>query len=57
MGRITSGFIAGRTGVPTLAVVATVSCGTIILSMIALKSLASVVVIGVCYGYFAGVCK
>ena len=57
VGRVSSGFIAGRTGVPTLAVIATFSCGIIILSMIALDTIASVVVIGVLYGFFSGICK
>jgi hypothetical protein len=37
--------------------VATALSGLVILGMIGLSSLASVVVIGVLYGYFAGVCK
>jgi len=54
MGRVMSGFIAGFTGVPNLIVVATIACGVIILGMIGLNSLASVVALGICYGYFAG---
>ncbi|KAG2158050.1 major facilitator superfamily domain-containing protein [Suillus bovinus] len=52
--RVTSGFIAAFTGVPNLVIVATISGGVLILSMIGLSSLASVVVLGMMYGYFAG---
>ncbi|KAG1754141.1 major facilitator superfamily domain-containing protein [Suillus lakei] len=52
--RVTSGFIAAFTGVPNLIIVATISGGVLILGMIGLSSLASVVVLGVMYGYFAG---
>ncbi|OJA21397.1 hypothetical protein AZE42_01919 [Rhizopogon vesiculosus] len=54
VGRVTSGYIAAYIGVPNLIVIATISCGVIILGMIALNSLASVVVLGVFYGYCAG---
>ncbi|KAG2149283.1 major facilitator superfamily domain-containing protein [Suillus clintonianus] len=52
--RVTSGFIATFTGVPNLIIVATISGGVLTLGMIGLSSLASVVVLGVMYGYFAG---
>ncbi|OAX33541.1 MFS general substrate transporter [Rhizopogon vinicolor AM-OR11-026] len=54
VGRVTSGYIAAYTGAPNLIVIATFSCGVIILGMIGLNSLVSVVVFGVFYGYFAG---
>jgi len=57
IGRVTSGYIAAVIGVPNLTIVATALSGLVILGMIGLSSLASVVVIGVLYGYFAGVCK
>lgn len=38
-------------------VATTVSAGVVIFGMIGLNSLASVVVLCVFYGYFAGVCK
>ncbi|KAG2359616.1 hypothetical protein BDR07DRAFT_1378578 [Suillus spraguei] len=53
-GRLTSGFIAAFTGVPNLVIIATFSCGVIILGMIGLSNLASVVVLCVVYGYFSG---
>ncbi|KAG1842636.1 major facilitator superfamily domain-containing protein [Suillus subalutaceus] len=52
--RVMSGFIAAFTGVPNLIIVATISGGVLILGMIGLNSLASVVVLGVMYGYCAG---
>jgi len=55
VGRVTSGYIAAFTGVPNLTIVATIASGILILGMIGLKSLASVVVLGVIYGYFSGV--
>ncbi|KAG1731102.1 major facilitator superfamily domain-containing protein [Suillus paluster] len=53
-GRVTSGFIAAYTGVPNLTIVATISCGVLNLGLIGLRNLADVVVLGVLYGYFAG---
>ncbi|KAG1837278.1 major facilitator superfamily domain-containing protein [Suillus subalutaceus] len=47
IGRLTSGFIEAFT-------VSSISCGVLILGMIGMGSLASVVVLGVLYGYFAG---
>jgi hypothetical protein len=57
VGRVTSGYIAAFTGVPNLTIAATLASGILILGMIGLNSLASVVVLGVIYGYFSGVCK
>ncbi|KAG1843891.1 major facilitator superfamily domain-containing protein [Suillus subluteus] len=54
IGRLTSGFIEAFTGVLNLTIVSSISCGVLILGMIGLSSLASVVVLGVLYGYFSG---
>ncbi|KAG2140762.1 major facilitator superfamily domain-containing protein [Suillus cothurnatus] len=54
VGRVSSGFIAVFTGVPNLTIVATISCGVLNLGLIGLSSLASTTVLGVIYGYFAG---
>lgn len=54
VGRVTSGFIAAITGVPNLTIVATISCGILNLGFIGLSNLASATVLGVIYGYFAG---
>ncbi|KAG1840778.1 major facilitator superfamily domain-containing protein [Suillus tomentosus] len=57
LGRFTSGFIAAFTGVPNLMIMSSFSCGVLIFGMIGLSSLASVVVLGVVYGYVSGVCN
>ncbi|KAG1731655.1 MFS general substrate transporter [Suillus paluster] len=54
IGRVTSGFIAAFTGVPNLAIIATISCSMLILGMIGLSSMASVVVLCILYGYCSG---
>ncbi|KAG2140800.1 major facilitator superfamily domain-containing protein [Suillus cothurnatus] len=54
--RSTTGMIATYTGVLNFTIVATVACGAIVISMIALSDVASVVVLGLAYGYFSGVC-
>ncbi|KAJ7230095.1 major facilitator superfamily domain-containing protein [Mycena pura] len=55
VGRFWPGFFAHRLGVINMVMAAT-GCGAVlILSMIALKSVASVVAIGVLYGFWAGV--
>ncbi|KAG1788771.1 major facilitator superfamily domain-containing protein [Suillus plorans] len=55
VGRLSAGYIAGYTGVLNLTVISAISCGLIILGTIGLSSMASVVIIGVLYGYFSGV--
>jgi hypothetical protein len=52
-----SGFIARFTGVVNLATVAAILCSVLIFGMIGLSSLASVVVLGVIYGYLSGMSK
>ncbi|KAG2083486.1 major facilitator superfamily domain-containing protein [Suillus cothurnatus] len=54
LGRCTTGIIAAYTGVLNLTIASAVACSTIIISMIALSDVASVVVLGVAYGYFSG---
>jgi hypothetical protein len=56
LGRCTTGIIAAYTGVLNLTIASTVACSAIIISMIALSDVASVVVLGVAYGYFSGFC-
>ncbi|KAG1903097.1 major facilitator superfamily domain-containing protein [Suillus fuscotomentosus] len=55
VGRLSAGYIAGYIGVPNLTVISAISCGLIILGTVGLSSPASVVIIGVLYGYFSGV--
>ncbi|KAJ7230097.1 MFS general substrate transporter [Mycena pura] len=54
VGRVTPGFFAQRVGVINIIIAAT-GCGAVLLfCMIALKSVASVIVIGIIFGYCAG---
>jgi hypothetical protein len=55
-GRLSPGFFAHRLGVVNMATAAAGVGAVLILSMIALRTVASVVVIGVLYGYCAGIC-
>jgi hypothetical protein len=43
-------------GVLNLAIASTVACSAVIISMMTLSDLASVVMLGLAYGYFSGVC-
>ena len=56
LGRCTSGIIASHVGVLNMMIVSAVVCSALIISMIALDSVARVVVICVVYGYFYGTC-
>lgn len=56
VGRLTPGFFAHTLGIPNM-VAASAGCGSVvILGMIGLRTVASVVVLGILYGYCAGVC-
>ncbi|KAH7889302.1 major facilitator superfamily domain-containing protein [Phlebopus sp. FC_14] len=55
VGRLSAGFIAPLLGVANLTTASTFACGVLILGMIGLSSVTSVIVLGVIYGYFAGV--
>ncbi|KAG1737824.1 major facilitator superfamily domain-containing protein [Suillus paluster] len=55
IGRSTAGIIAAYTGVLNLMIVSNVACSAIIMSMIALSDIASVIAIGITYGYFSGI--
>ncbi|KAJ7499842.1 MFS general substrate transporter [Mycena latifolia] len=54
-GRLSAGFVARRLGILNMTIAATACVAALILAMIALRTVASVVVIGVLYGYCAGV--
>jgi len=56
VGRCTAGIIPAYTGLLNLLITSTAACSIIMISMIALSDISSVVVIGVAYGYFSGVC-
>ncbi|KAJ7813776.1 major facilitator superfamily domain-containing protein [Mycena olivaceomarginata] len=55
VGRLSPGFFAQRLGVVNMVTAASGVGAVLILCMIALKSIASVVIIGVLYGYTAGI--
>ncbi|KAG2133319.1 major facilitator superfamily domain-containing protein [Suillus clintonianus] len=55
IGRCTAGMIAPYTGVLNFTIVSTVACSVLVISMISLSDIASVVVLGLGYGYFSGV--
>ncbi|EGO28039.1 hypothetical protein SERLADRAFT_347280 [Serpula lacrymans var. lacrymans S7.9] len=55
VGRISSGFLADYFGVPNMVIVSMFGGAVSILGMIGLSSLASVVILGIIYGWFAGV--
>ncbi|KAH7918060.1 MFS general substrate transporter [Leucogyrophana mollusca] len=55
VGRFTSGFLVRYIEVPAFITIAAVGCSAVIFGMIGLGSLASSVLIGITFGYFAGV--
>ena len=57
IGRLSTGFIAPYIGVPRLVIMSTAACGILILGMIGLDRIPTVVVLGLIYGYPAGVCQ
>ncbi|KAG1768741.1 major facilitator superfamily domain-containing protein [Suillus placidus] len=54
IGRCTAGIFAVYTGALNFTIASTVACSALIISMIALSDIASVVVLGLAYGYFSG---
>jgi len=55
VGRLSSGFLASPIGVELLVIVSAGCCVIIMFSMIAIKTVASVVIFAVLYGYFSGI--
>jgi hypothetical protein len=56
IGRITGSVVSAYAGVPNTTVASSLISSAIIFTMIGLRSVASVVLIGFSYGYFGGVC-
>ncbi|KAG1733990.1 major facilitator superfamily domain-containing protein [Suillus lakei] len=54
IGRCTAGIIAEYMGALNFTIASTVACSALITSVIALNDIASVVVLGLAYGYFSG---
>jgi hypothetical protein len=57
VGQLTSGLLVEYFGVPGVMTVSTFAGTVLLFSLIGLRTLASVVVIGILYGYSAGICK
>ena len=57
VGRLSPGLYANALGVDNAVTISAGCCSVLILGMIGVKSLTSVAVIGVIYGFFAGICK
>ena len=57
VGRLSSGFAAHNFGAPLTIVLCALCCGAVTLGMIGVQSVASVVLVGVFFGFFAGACK
>lgn len=55
--RLSSGFIEHRVGVVNMMILATAASGILNLGMIGLNDVATVVALGVIYGYFSGICQ
>ena len=56
-GRLAPGLVANKLGVTNILTISAFICAALILSMIALGNVASVVVIGILYGFFSGACE
>ncbi|THH00733.1 hypothetical protein EW026_g1870 [Hermanssonia centrifuga] len=54
VGRLSSGFAAHAFGVPIVITLSAGCCSAVILGMIGLKSVTSVVLVGLFFGFFAG---
>jgi hypothetical protein len=57
VGQLTSGLLVEYFGVPGVMTFSTFAGTVLLFSLIGLRTLASVVVIGILYGYSAGICK
>jgi hypothetical protein len=57
VGRLSPGLYANYFGVQNIVVAAAGCCAILILGMIGVKSVTSIIVIGVFYGFSSGVCK
>ncbi|KAG1818427.1 major facilitator superfamily domain-containing protein [Suillus subaureus] len=55
IGRLTAGVISAYVGIPNTIISCSFTSSAVIFSMIGLRSLASVALIGISYGYFSGV--
>lgn len=56
IGQLSATVLVGYLRVPTVIIIATLCCTVILFGMIGVRMVAGVVVFGVLYGYFAGIC-
>lgn len=56
IGQLSSAVLVGYLSVPTVVIIATFCCSVILFGMIGLHTVVGIVVFGVLYGYFAGIC-
>ena len=56
IGQVSSAALVGYLRVPILVIISTFCCSVILFGMIGVHTVAGVVVFGVLYGYFAGIC-
>lgn len=56
IGQLSATVLVGYLRVPTVIIIATLCCTVILFGMIGVHTVAGVVVFGVLYGYFAGIC-
>lgn len=56
IGQLSATVLVGYLRVPTVIIIATFCCTVILFGMIGVHTVAGVVVFGVLYGYFAGIC-
>ena len=57
VGRLSPGLYANTLGVDNAVTISAGCCSILIFGMIGVKSVTSVAVIGIIYGFFAGVCE
>lgn len=54
VGRLTPGFFVKQFGVENMFIFASFACSAVMFGMIGLKSVVGVVMVAICYGFFAG---
>src|SRR5882762_1252639 len=57
IGRLSPALYANSLGIDNAVIISTGCCSILILGMIGVKSVTGVVVFGVIYGFFSGICK
>lgn len=55
-GQLSSTVLVGYLRVPTLVIISTFCCSVLLFGMIGVHTVASVVIFGILYGFFVGIC-